>query len=322
MKRLAIIGECMIELSGSPFGAMQQTYGGDSLNTAVYLARTAGKSVNIDYVSALGTDAISEGMLNRWQAEGVNTRYVLKDVTRQPGLYLIQLDTQGERTFLYWRNQSAARYLLQHNEFPLVADHLSEVDMVYVSGISLAILPAADRQQLVDLLQTLASKGVEIAFDSNYRPALWQDAQEARDCYQQILTYTDLALVTDDDEATLWGDTSSQQTMLRLQKSGVKQVVLKMGAIGCLYTDFNSETPELIKTTPVTNVIDTTSAGDSFNAGFLAGYLTDKSPRESALQGHQLAAIVIQHKGAIIPTSATESIDYNATNNSNKETTQ
>ncbi|HEY5715597.1 MAG TPA: sugar kinase [Psychromonas sp.] len=322
MKRIAIIGECMIELNGNAFGAMQQSYGGDSLNTAVYMARTAGQSVTIDYISALGTDAISEGMLSRWQAEGINTHYVLKDPARQPGLYLIQLDEQGERTFLYWRNQSAARYLLQHSEFPQIADHLAEVDMVYVSGISLAILPAADRLKLLALLESLAAKGVEIAFDSNYRPALWQNAQEARDCYQQLLSYTDLALVTDDDEAALWGDTSPQETLLRLQKSGVKQVVLKMGAKGCLYTDFSSETPELIKTTPVTDVIDTTSAGDSFNAGFLAGYLTDKSPRESALQGHQLAAIVIQHKGAVIPASATESINFNITTHSNKETTQ
>jgi 2-dehydro-3-deoxygluconokinase len=112
MKRIAIIGECMIELNGAPFGAMEQTYGGDSLNTAVYLARVAGQSVAVDYVTALGMDPISEGMLSRWRAEGVGTDYVLRDPARQPGLYLIQLDAQGERTFLYWRNQSAARYLL------------------------------------------------------------------------------------------------------------------------------------------------------------------------------------------------------------------
>jgi 2-dehydro-3-deoxygluconokinase len=322
MKRIAIIGECMIELNGAPFGTMQQAYGGDSLNTAVYMARTAGQSVEIDYISALGTDAISDGMISRWQQEGINTDYVLRDLTRQPGLYLIQLDEQGERTFLYWRNQSAARYLVRHPAFAQVESHLKTVDMVYVSGISLAILPAEDRQQLVTLLGQLSRNGVEIAFDSNYRPTLWESADEARKCYKQILTFTDLALVTDDDEEALWGDTSSQDTLHRLRNNGVKHVVLKQGAKGCLFTDFTTDTPELITTTPINTVIDTTSAGDSFNAGFLAGYLTNKTSRESALQGHQLAGTVIQHKGAIIPTSATESINFNVTTNSNKEITQ
>ncbi|MGF1702131.1 sugar kinase [Photobacterium makurazakiensis] len=311
MKRIAIIGECMIELNGAPFGAMHQTYGGDSLNTAVYMARTAGKSVNIDYISALGCDAISDGMLQRWQQEGINTDHVLRDKSRQPGLYLIQLDDQGERTFLYWRNQSAARYLIRHPDFAKVESHLQSVDMVYVSGISLAILPAEDRQQLVSLLGQLANNGVEVAFDSNYRPALWESANEARECYKQVLSFTSLALVTDDDEEALWGDISTQATIDRLQKAGVKQAVLKVGPKGCLYTDFNTDTPELIATTPVETVVDTTSAGDSFNAGFLSGYLTDKTPREAALQGHQLAGTVIQHKGAIIPSSATAEMDFN-----------
>jgi 2-dehydro-3-deoxygluconokinase len=322
MKRIAIIGECMIELNGTPFGNMQQAYGGDSLNTAVYMARTAGQSVEIDYISALGIDAISDGMVSRWQQEGINTEHVLRDKTRQPGLYLIQLDDQGERTFLYWRNQSAARYIVRHPDFAQIELHLQTVDMVYVSGISLAILPAEDRQQLVTLLEQLASSGVEIAFDSNYRPGLWDNADEARNCYKQILSFTSLALVTDDDEEALWGDTSSQATLDRLQSAGVKKVVLKMGPRGCLYSDFNTKTPELIATTPVDTVIDTTSAGDSFNAGFLAGYLTNKTPPEAALQGHQLAGTVIQHKGAIIPTFATESINFNITTNSNKEMTQ
>ena len=121
MKRIALLGECMIELNGAPFGAMHQTYGGDSLNTAVYLARTAGKETSVEYVSALGCDPISDGMLARWQQEGVGTELVLRDNSRQPGLYLIQLDKKGERTFLYWRNQSAARYMLQHPGFSEVA---------------------------------------------------------------------------------------------------------------------------------------------------------------------------------------------------------
>ncbi|PSU35838.1 sugar kinase [Photobacterium lutimaris] len=310
MKRIALIGECMIELNGAPFGDMQQTYGGDSLNTAVYLARTASQTAHIEYVSALGNDTISEGMLQRWQQEGVGTELVLRDSSRQPGLYLIQLDEQGERTFLYWRNQSAARYMLQHPDFARIAEQLTKMDMVYLSGISLAILPHKDRQQLIDLLGQLANAGVEILFDSNYRPALWDSAEQARECYRQIFAVTSLALVTNDDEANLWGDSSEEITLERLKFAGVKKAVVKMGAKGNYFEDFTTETRTFVATTPVKDVIDTTSAGDSFNAGFMAGLLTGKSPAMCSEQGHQLAGTVIQHKGAIIPADVMAHIQF------------
>lgn len=310
MKRIALLGECMIELNGAPFGAMTQAYGGDSLNTAVYLARCAGEKISVEYVSALGCDAISDGMIERWQAEGVNTDLVLRDNSRQPGLYLIQLDEQGERTFLYWRNQSAARYMLQHQDFAQVEAALANVDMVYLSGISLAILPQQDRLRLIELLSQLSEQGVEIAFDSNYRPALWRDADEARECYRQLLEITDLALVTNDDEQALWGDRDEEETLSRLQAAGVKKAVVKMGAKGNHYQDFVAGSRQTIATTPVEHVVDTTSAGDSFNAGFLAGYLQDKDAEQCSRQGHQLAGIVIQHKGAIIPKHATDAISF------------
>ncbi|MEG9531908.1 PfkB family carbohydrate kinase, partial [Mannheimia indoligenes] len=101
MNKLAIIGECMIELNGEPFGNMRQTYGGDSLNTATYLARVSSpEQIEVRYISALGTDKLSQRMLEAWQADNINTQFVLRDEHRQPGLYLIQLDKFGERTFL------------------------------------------------------------------------------------------------------------------------------------------------------------------------------------------------------------------------------
>lgn len=200
MKHIAIIGECMIELNGKPFGSMHQTFGGDTLNAAVYLSRgceanSKPDEVKVSYVTALGNDPISTGMLTRWEDEGVSTDLVLRDETRTPGLYLIQLDDQGERTFLYWRNQSAARYLLQHPNFVLVKQALTQVDAVFLSGISLAILPEEDRISLLNLLVELKAQGVEIAFDSNFRPALWpqDNNQTVKNVYQAMYQLTDVA---------------------------------------------------------------------------------------------------------------------------------
>ena len=309
VKRIGLIGECMIELNGVPFGEMVQRYGGDALNSALYLARAAGDKVEVNFVSAMGTDPLSKGMINRWQAEGINTELVLIDSNHQPGLYLIQLDEQGERTFLYWRNDSAARYLVRHPQYPALLAQLAQMDAVYLSGISLAILPPEDRLHLLDDLKALSQQGKKILFDSNYRPALWADENETRACYQAMYALTDMALVTDDDEARLWGDSSRNATFERLAAAGVKQAIIKAGVQGCDYRDLRTDAPVMnIATTPVEQVVDTTSAGDAFNAGFLAGWLTGADIEKAARMGHRLAGVVIQHKGAIIPQAATRPV--------------
>ncbi|WP_040977016.1 sugar kinase [Necropsobacter massiliensis] len=305
MKKIAIIGECMIELNGEPFGTMRQTYGGDTLNTATYLARISPtQQLDIRYVSALGTDKLSQGMLEHWQADNINTALVLRDGQRQPGLYLIQLDPQGERTFLYWRNQSAARYLLQHQDYPQISAQLEKVDMIYLSGISLAILPPPDRITLINRLKQLAQQGVEIAFDSNYRPNLWASLAETQQIYTALFPAVSLALVTFDDEQAVWQDEHPQHTVRRLKNAGVNSVVVKQGKCGAFFSSFNGEEQQ-IHTDAVANVVDTTSAGDAFNAGFLNGYLQNKPLAHCCRQGNALAGVVIQHKGAIIDSAAT-----------------
>ncbi|NOJ06053.1 sugar kinase [Vibrio splendidus] len=316
MSHIAIIGECMIELNGAPFGAMQQTYGGDTLNAAVYLNRSAtsyssstdAPLIRTSYVTALGADSISQQMLKRWQDEGLSTDLVLIDEQRSPGLYLIQLDDVGERTFLYWRNDSAARYMVQHTDFDKITAQLEDVEMVFLSGISLAILPHDDQLKLITIIQGLRERGVTIAFDSNYRPKLWDLETATKEAYQLAYQATDIALVTFDDEQLLWGDTTPQDTIDRLHKLGVKTIIVKLGAEGCLVSESPAQTPSLIETTPVETVVDSTSAGDSFNGGFLSCYLAGGSVAEACQQGNALARLVIQHHGAIIPKTITDTL--------------
>ncbi|TYA51321.1 sugar kinase [Aggregatibacter actinomycetemcomitans] len=306
MKKIAFIGECMIELNGKPFGEMWQSYGGDTLNSATYLSRVSSSSdIQVYYVSALGSDNLSEQMRMHWQADGVNTDWVLKDENHQPGLYLIQLDEQGERTFLYWRNQSAAHYMVQHHDFLQVLSALEQVDMIYLSGISLAILPKNDRTFLLEQLIKLAKKGVQISFDSNFRPKLWDSFQEAQDCYLQLLPCVSLALVTFDDEQLLWNDTNEPATLTRLHQIGIPKVVVKCGRNGAIFSDSQTSEYGQVVPEPILNVVDTTSAGDSFNAGFLNGYLRNKPLDICCRQGNRVAGIVIQHKGAVIDKQAT-----------------
>lgn len=177
--------------------------------------------------------------------------------------------------------------------------------MIYLSGISLAILPKNDRTLLIKILENLHQKGIEIVFDSNFRPKLWENLQEAQEYYRQLLPLVDLALVTLDDEKALWNDTNEEETLHRLKQIGIPKVILKCGQNGAIFYDKDQRKTAQVATQIINNVIDTTSAGDSFNAGFLQGYLTGKSLEICCQQGNKLAGIVIQHKGAIIDKTAT-----------------
>ncbi|WP_310596552.1 sugar kinase [Aeromonas aquatica] len=297
--KIAIIGECMIELSESKAGIVRH-FGGDTLNTAIYLTRT-NPELAVSYVTALGTDTMSDAMLTQWQQEGVHIELVQRLEHKLPGLYLIETDEQGERTFHYWRNDAAARYWLQGEDAGSICQQLQRFDWLYLSGISLAILPPADRANLLQQLALCRVKGVKIAFDNNFRPGLWESKEAAQQIYSAMLALTDIAFLTLDDEFDLWGDTQVEQTLTRTRALGVGEIVVKRGAEPCLIvqSDKRDEIPavQLAKD----QVIDTTAAGDSFSAGYLAKRLAKASTSEAARYAHLLASTVIQHRGAIIP---------------------
>jgi 2-dehydro-3-deoxygluconokinase len=303
--RVACFGECMVELQGQAFGTMRQTFGGDTLNTAVYLARCGrGAGIAVQYATALGDDGLSEGMLQRWRAEGVDTGLVRRLAGRMPGLYLIEVDEQGERRFSYWRDQAAARahFDTADGDTPLerAADALGAL---YFSGISLAILPPPGRERLLRLAARLRDRGATVAFDNNYRPRLWGDAALARDWFARVYAVADLALVTLDDERALHGDAEAGAALARCLALPPRELVVKQGAQPTLVRLAGAEVAA-VPTQPVARVVDTTAAGDSFAGAYLAARLSGATAVQAAAAGNRLAATVIQHHGALIPADA------------------
>ncbi|BAC93318.1 sugar kinase [Vibrio vulnificus YJ016] len=306
IKRVAVIGECMVELRRNN-GVLEQGFGGDTLNTAVYLSRlTHEHGVASSYVTGLGRDAFSQQMLSAWQVEALDTEHVFISEDKLPGIYVIETAADGERSFFYWRNDSAAKYWLRGQEIPQLAHALRHHQMIYLSGISLAILPSDCCDALLELLRLLRAQGATIAFDNNYRPALWPSQQQAQSVYRQVLALTDIAFLTFDDEQALYGDETEQQAVDRTQTLGVKEIVIKRGAEPCMVV--TQVGIESIASQPVEKIVDTTAAGDSFSAGYLAKRLLGGSTGESALAGHTLAGAVIQQRGALIGTDAMPTI--------------
>lgn len=296
--QLALIGECMLELQGTAFGAMQQGFGGDTLNTAVYLARCGGAAITAHYATGLGDDRYSEGLMQRWAAEGIALGLVRRIPGRMPGLYMIELDARGERSFSYWRDSAAAKSYFEVDETPL-EQQLPQFDALYLSGISLAILPPAGRERLFGVMRAMRERGATVVFDNNYRPRLWADAAEARAAFARAFELATVALVTADDHQALLGLASLDEAVAAAQDLAPPELLIKCGAASTLVREAGSSWAEA-PTERVEQVIDTTAAGDSFAAGYLSRRLRGTSAVDAARFGNRLAARVIQHRGALI----------------------
>lgn len=290
------IGECMIELSEHPDGRITRSFGGDTLNTAVYLARLG---VPVEYITALGDDAFSQSMLDAWAAEGVRTSAVARMTGRVPGLYMIQTDGRGERRFSYWRDQAPAREIFSELGLRSLRPKLPPCSHLYFSGISLSLYGVEGRQGLFDICTLARSRGIAVVFDTNFRARGWPLIEEARVAYDQALALSSIVFASVEDLEPLYG---SDVVAAFTERAPKAEIVLKLSRPSVVLLNEADRAP--IDAAPVDVIIDTTAAGDSFAAAYLAARIRGRSPAQAVEAGHALARIVVQHRGAIIPRAA------------------
>lgn len=287
-----VFGEAMLEYHGD--GGEGLRYGGDTLNTAIHLAR---RGHGVAYVTALGTDPISDALIASWHAEGIDTRFVLRHPSRQPGIYAIHVDAVGERSFLYWRDHSAARDMFALPEMAQAIDAARQASLLYFSLISLAILPPDGRAQLLALAHDVRAAGGDVAYDSNFRRNLWSSVAIARDTSWQAVRLATIGLPTNVDEQQLEEfELTVDQMGAQWLAQGCKDVVIKAGDSGCFH--FNGTNPRYFPAVR-TAVVDSSGAGDAFNAGFLSAHMIGEPLEQAIESGQELARWVIGRRGAI-----------------------
>ena len=294
--RFLAIGECMAELAPASSDAEYRLgFAGDTFNTAWYLARLS-PELDVALFTAIGTDRISQQMRATVLESGIEDQFIqgLDDLTL--GLYLISLNN-GERSFSYWRGQSAARQMLRDKAF--FASALDQSDIIYFSGITLAILDQSQRETLIEGLKAARSAGKIIVFDPNLRPRLWDDTTQMTDVIMHGASVCDVALPSFEDEATWFNDADPEATLKRYQKAGASTVIVKNGADPVCYSQ-NAQQGR-VAVTPLSKVVDTTAAGDSFNAEIISGLVNDTPIAQSIERACKLAASVVQGKGALVP---------------------
>lgn len=297
IRKIACIGEVMIELRPAEADTFKASVAGDTYNTAVYLSRLLTETeVTVSYMTALGLDTLSDQIVEDATLHGLMTDMIERRPDKMPGLYMIHTDQSGERSFSYWRDTSAARTLFSP-PCNVSLNALGQFDLVVLSGITMAILPATMRDELIESAAAFVCGGGTLAFDSNYRPRLWEDIEIARSVTERMWGLADIALPSLDDEMALFGDENRYAVVERLSCSGAVRGALKCGAEG----PFDLATRHAPTLPPVQNVVDSTAAGDSFNAGFLAAHVQGLGDPAAARAGHTLATHVIGFPGAIVP---------------------
>ena len=295
-KRFVSIGECMVEMSGGEDRTYRLGYAGDTLNTIWYARALLPADWTSDYVTALGDDLYSMQMRAFLDAAGIGTGHIQEIPGKRPGLYLIH-QHEGDRHFTYWRDNSAAK-LLAEDEAAL-ASALKGADLIYFSGITLAILTPRARGRLLKAIIAARDGGARIAFDPNARPALWRSPTVMRTHITVGATLADIVLPSFADETQFFGDVTREETAERYLGLGIEEVAVKDGGEPALIAT-RADGAETVAPQPGARLVDPTGAGDAFNGTYLAARLTGQSPSEAARAAHRVAGIVVGHKGALV----------------------
>ena len=301
--RIVGVGEAMVEFAPVRDGLFKRGFAGDTLNTSWYLRRLLPNAFRISYATRAGTDAISKEFVAFVEASGIEPNAIARDPNRTLGLYTITLDG-SERRFSYWRENSAARQLADNPT--ILANAIADAALIYLSGITLAVIGERGRENLTEALKQARASGARVAFDSNIRLRLWPNEAEAKSAIKMFLSLTDVALPSFDDEANLWRDKTPESTLQRLHDAGIGEIVVKNGSNPALV--LSEETVSAVDAVPVQGASDTTAAGDSFNAAYLAARCVGQTPLFSCALAHKLAGEVVRHPGALAPLEAIQPI--------------
>ena len=295
--RIVCIGECMLELRAEDEERYRRSFAGDVYNTAVYLKRSL-PMAQVQFFTCTGDDAISRAMRGAWRREGIDGSLAVSIPHEFPGLYMIETDTRGERSFLYWRGQSAARRWLSRLR-ERADEVLRGADLVYFSGISLAILTTEERAAGIELLSHWRRHVGRIVFDPNVRPSLWSAPQAARETIEAVATIADVVLPSAEDAQWLYGTAVPLEQLTAFGRLNVAEVALTLGAAGCLVLE--QQVVTRVEAPVAAKVTDTSGAGDAFNGAYLAARLRGGTPIEAARAGLLVASRVVAHPGAIVP---------------------
>lgn len=265
--QIIAMGEPLLEFNAEEEGSLAEArrflrgWGGDTSNFAVAAARLGAK---VGYVTRVGQDEFGDCFVRLWEQEGVDTSMVQRDPEAPTGIYFISRKGE-EHFFTYYRAGSAASRM-RPDKLPL--DYIKGAKLFHVSGISQAISTSAC-DAVFAALKAAKEAGVLVSYDPNLRLRLWP-LERARAVIHTAVAMADILLPSLEDAVVLTGRDEPEEIARFYIALGPKVVVLKLGSEGALLA-----TPQTMMRIPPysIDVVDTSGAGDAFDAAFDVGYL-------------------------------------------------
>lgn len=298
-RRIAALGEPLLELQPTDEGGVRLAFGGDVANSMICLRRILGADERrISLLTALGDSSYSAWLRQRLTREGIHV--IESSVVGEPGIYGLPLDAAGHPGFSYWRTQSAARAFLQSADLDRFEALLGDVQLLLVTGITLALCSNASFDHLCHWVDRRRDD-CHVVFDCNFRKRLWDGDAQAR---ERIGTFERLASVIatgGEDEKALWGVTDTAHIIERVSHMSAEYLI-RGGPEGC-WVGSGRECRH-VTTEPVTVVGDTAGAGDSHLAGYLAARISGCSRTEAAAYANKAAAVIVSQRGSVPKESA------------------
>ena len=254
--------------------------GGSAANTATVLANFG---VDVSIIGRVGRDVFAEQALARLAEAGVDLSCIQRDDEVITGIMFIPVTPDGERTLFGYRgaNPRLEPALLDEG-------YIAQADVFHLSGY--ALLAEPQRSAARQAVEMAHQAGVAISLDVGLEAAA-RTTEEVK----ALLPLVDLIFPNQAEAEHLTGSSDMKEAVKALLEYGIETVALKLGERGCVVGSGG----ELFSVpTFAVEVQDTTGAGDSFDAGFILGWLWGLGPRESAILANALGALAASAVGA------------------------
>ncbi len=288
------IGEAMIEISNIKNSLYNQSFAGDTLNFCNYLDK---KKLNAFFLSAIGKSEINQSLLDFIRSKNISTKYIKQINQFEVGLYLIKNKDNGEKQFFYWRDESVAKHYFNNIDFVNLYKELKNFDYIYFSGITLSIIHTSKLNNFIKLLKLLKRKKIKIVFDFNIRPSRW-NKKNLNIFLDSVLKFVDICFLSGED-MNYWknkNDIKSYEQIVRKYK--LKHSIFRKNA-KFTYV-FLNKTRYVFKNKLLKRVVDTSGAGDGFNAAYLSNFIVNNDPLLALKAGSSLGSKIVMKKGAIV----------------------
>ncbi len=283
------IGECLVEFSDIGSGQYQIGYSGDVLN-ALSAAGRLGLSTGL--LSAIGDDPFTEGLRHILNVEHIDLSHTPVLEGKPNGVYFLSIDAMSLPTFHFLRQNSAAREMFSAQPISSLIEYVRSARALLFSSIPLAVIK--DRDKLFELLRAVKGETI-LAFDLNIRKALWNDLDELVTLLRQLAPLIDILFITNEDDTILFGPRQASDALNDYVRRGFQQVVIRRGGLPTLVSSDGEQFE--VPVPHVANIIDTTGAGDAFDAGYIAAMLRNHLSYECAAMGNATAAVSLESRG-------------------------